>query len=354
MSKAKKRSKNLHLADISRFIYWDPDIGLEQSHFFGFHGSGKSNLAHLVLSYCLDNGEMGLMRGSMNCEWRHFLRYNYPIKMLVPHQLKPIEETVTCLEFESLNALKQKYSFDWEYFNPEDYELTRQLQEGGILVVYDEPFSLAARGWFWAKAFKKLKYRITKHDIPVAFIEHEAGVLFPEIALSESKEAKNHWKAVNQICELFVDFRKNFIRSIMISQMEAEINHRIRGKCTYKIIKKGVVDKSYHKAIVKEAPQQLVNEFISTVGKQHFIRFNQAPKFKEIKAIWKMVPNWEHHDIDLYMKPKDDPLAREKATNTKLRDSSFSLRKRAIYLNRDRKTIKKWDEEADDENWVAG
>lgn len=166
-----------HLADIARFIYWDPDIGLEQSHFFGFHGSGKSNLAHLVLSYCLDNGEMGLMRGSMNCEWRHFLRYNYPIKLLIPKQLKPIEKTVTCLEFESLKALKEKYNFDWTYFDPEKYEIIKHLEPEGILVVFDECFSLAARGWFWAKVFKQLKYRIEKHTIPAAFIEHEAGSL---------------------------------------------------------------------------------------------------------------------------------------------------------------------------------
>lgn len=132
----------------------------------------------------------------------------------------------------------------------------------------------------------------------------------------------------------------------MISQMEAEINHRIRGKCTYKIIKKGVVDKSYHKAIVKEAPQQLVNQFISTVGKHHFIRFNEAPKFKEIKDIWKMVPGWDYLDMPLYVKPKDDPYAREKAINNKLRDLGYSIRKRATIIDRDKMTVQKWDKSA--------
>jgi len=294
-----------HLADISRFIYWDPDIGLEQSHFFGFHGSGKSNLAHLVLSYCLENGEMGLMRGSMNCEWRHFLLYDYPMKMLIPKQLKPIENSVTCLLFNSLDHLKREFSFNWDYFDPEKVDIIKHLEPGGILVIYDEPFSLASRGWFWAKTFKKLKYRIEKHTIPVAYVEHEAGILFPEVALSESKKAQSHWCAVNEVCEMFVDFRKNFIRSILISQLESEVNHRLRDKCIYAIIKKGVVGKRYPEEVRKEAPQQRVDQFISSVGKELYIRGNESPKFDEISEIWKMVPSEEYQDIELYLKEEE-------------------------------------------------
>jgi len=124
----------------------------------------------------------------------------------------------------------------------------------------------------------------------ITYLDHEAGVLFPEIALSESKEADSHWKAVNRICELFVFFRKALIRPMFVSQMESEINHRLRGKCLFSIIKKGVAGKFQPEQVRMEAPKQRVDQFIVSIGKELYTRWNEAKKFAETDKVWKMIP----------------------------------------------------------------
>ena len=273
-------------ADIQNWLEWNENIGVMGLHIFGFPGSGKSNLANILISYCLEQGDMILTRGSMNCEWRHFSKIlDYKIKILIPEELAG-DKGIKFHGFE----LKDH---DHEYFKPEEFKIMDHLERGEILVIYDAAFDLASRGWFWAGIFQQLIRRTEKCDAPVTYLDHEAGILFPEIALSGSKDAQNHWKAVNKITELFVDFRKNLVRPILLSQLPSEINHRLRDKCLFTIIKQGVAGKHYPEQVREEAPQQLVNQFISSIGKGPYIRWNTSEKFKEIKKMWKMVPQKE-------------------------------------------------------------
>ena len=268
-------------ADIENFIRYNPKIGVEGCHIIGFPGSGKSNLGNMILSWCLaETDDMGLMRGDLFAEWRHFTNYNYPIKILIPEKLVG---KIKCVNFSLDNH-------DWESFDPSSWNIMDHMIPHGILVLYDAGFTLASKGWFWADVFEQLVQRSERIDQVITYLDHEAGVLFPEIALSESKEADSHWKAVNRICELFVFFRKALIRPMFVSQMESEINHRLRGKCLFSIIKKGVAGKFQPEQVRMEAPKQRVDQFIVSIGKELYTRWNEAKKFAETDKVWKMIP----------------------------------------------------------------
>lgn len=268
-------------APIREFIDYKPQIGVEACHIYGFPGSGKSNLGSLLLSNCLEQGDCGLMRGDLFAEWRHFqANYKYPVKLLIPGSIKASD--LTCIGFN----LKE---IDHEFVDTQDFNVVDHLEPERLLVLYDACYGLAGKGWFWAVVFEQLIQRDRLISTPVTYLDHEAGILFPEIALSESKDAQSHWRAVNAICEHFVFFRKALIRPILISQLETEINHRLRGKCLWNVIKQGAVSKGHPESVRQAAPRQRVHEFISSIGKEVFTRGNVSKKFKETKHVWKML-----------------------------------------------------------------
>ena len=274
------------IANLARFIWWKPEIGVEHLQIIGFPGSGKSNLGNGIVATCIDeNNDCVILRGDIFAEWRHFTNYKYPIHLMIPEAAK---NSIAYINF-SLDDLAKDEYFSYSYFNHLDFRIIDHLEPGKILVLYDGAFDLASKGWFWANIFHQLVLRTKLVDHVITFLDNESGNLLPEIALSESERAKSHWKAVNHMCELFVYFRKGLIRPIFISQLEAEINHRIREKCHYKIHKKGVASKQYPRQIQEAAPRQRVDQYIISVGKELYTRHNVSEKFKETKEVWKMV-----------------------------------------------------------------
>lgn len=168
------------------------------------------------------------------------------------------------------------------------------LKKEEITVIYDACYSLSSRGWLWYDIFDQLVKRVGDTvEIAVAYLDHEAGIMFPEIALSATKEANSHWKAVNKTCESFVDWRKGMIRPLLISQLESEIIHRIRDKCIAKAHKKGVLSKRYPEPLVRAVARQRVDEYSLSLARELYTRGNTMPKFKEISHVWKMVPQVE-------------------------------------------------------------
>jgi len=326
-------------ADIQNWRDWDENIGVMGLHVFGFPGSGKSNFSNNLLAHCLLQGDMGLIRGSMNCEWRHFTLYDHKINLLVPEEIydktKDIKDQIDCIncKFETVNL---------DSFDHNDFHIIDHLEQGQLLVIYDAAFSLPSRGWFWADIFEQLVNRTEKYDVPVTFLEHEAGVLFPEIALSESKKAQNHWLAVNRICELFVDFRKNLIRPILISQLASEINHRLRDKCLYTVIKKGIAGKHYPEEVRQEAPHQRVDQYTVTIGKEIYTRYNDAEKFLEISRMWKMVPHKEIELQSMIEEAKDKGLTkRDEAIVRMYKTGDFTQEQLADYFGLTQSQISK-------------
>lgn len=279
----------MKIDSIKRWMYHDHDIGTEALQIDGAPGSGKSNMANMLMSWLLLEGECGITRATNHCEWRHFINYSHPIRLLYPIELEGIIEEI------GFKLEKLAYSNDFSYgtfSSDEPLDIVDQLQPGRLLAIYDGGYTLGTRGWLWADVFDSLVKRNVLIDTVITWLDHEAGILLPEIALSTSKSAESHWRAVNKVAELFVDFRKNLIRPIMVSQEETEIYHRIRGgsKCFYHIHRRGGLPKWYSNQVKRAAPRLRIDQYISTVGRGEIWTLNnQIAKFKEIKDRYKMI-----------------------------------------------------------------
>jgi hypothetical protein len=279
----------MKIDSIQRWMYHDEDIGTEALQIDGAPGSGKSNMANLLMSWLLLEGECGITRATNHCEWRHFCNYIHPIKLLYPEELEGIIKDINF----SLKTLEIHNDFSIDTFpSDEPFDIIPHLSPGKIVAVYDGGYSLGTKGWLWADVFDSLVKRETLIDTPVVWLDHEAGILLPEVALSTSKSAESHWRAVNRVAELFVDFRKNLVRPIMVSQEETEIYHRIRSpsKCFYHVHRRGGVAKWYSDQVKHAAPRLRIDQYITTVGKGEIWTLNnQIEKFREIKTRYKMV-----------------------------------------------------------------
>ncbi|MFX0205926.1 MAG: hypothetical protein ACFFDT_08055, partial [Candidatus Hodarchaeota archaeon] len=272
---------------IEEFIEYRKSVGTDGMHIFGLPGTGKTHQGMKILRDCLKNGEIGIMRGDIFTEWRHFLNFPDSIKkvlVLIPkrgkiHNIRVPNEVITDFRFVDFNTL-----------NICDYLVPRQLT-----VCYDENYGLSEKAWFWVKTFKQIISRYQKEivDIPVAYLDNEAGILWPETALSgtkESKETKNHWKAVHKFCELAVYFRKALVRPILISQLEQEIKWQLRMKCMWQVIRKGKAPRYAPAQVQRAAPLQSIEQYIVMLGGGLYCTGNTNYAFPETKEIWKMIP----------------------------------------------------------------
>lgn len=279
----------MKIDSIKRWMYHDHDIGTEALQIDGAPGSGKSNMANMLMSWLLLEGECGITRATNHCEWRHFINYTHPIKLLYPEELRKIVKPIN-FEFKTL---EKSDDFSIDYFpSDEPFDIVKHLDPGTLLAVYDGGYTLGTRAWLWADIFDSLVKRSTFVDTVITWLDHEAGILLPEIALSTSKNAESHWRAVNKVAELFVDFRKNLIRPIMVSQEETEIYHRIRGgsKCFYHIHRRGGLPKWYSDQVKRACPRLRIDQYISTVGRGEIWTLNNTiKKFREIKSRYKMI-----------------------------------------------------------------
>lgn len=253
---------------------------------WGFPGSGKSNFGLMLVDKCITQTEdKVLLRGDRFCEWRHFMASGFRMCLVIP---KKARDHITEVNI-SLEEWAEEEHFDVMYVDHEKINVVELFIGVDILIFYDACFTLAARGWFWAGIFEQLVNRTTLTNTVITYLDHEAGVLLPEIALSESLKAKGHWRAVNKICELFVDFRKGLIRPILISQLEGEINHRLRQKCLFNVIRQGIASKGFPPEVQEAVIRQLVNMYTITIGKKVYTRGNTNTKYPEDPQVRKLI-----------------------------------------------------------------
>jgi hypothetical protein len=321
-------------ARIEDFIWYPVNVGVEGLHMWGFPGSGKTNLGLLLAEMCMkETKDKLLLRGDRFCEWRHFMTSGFSMCLVIPvaamHHIHEVNI--------ELKEWDEDENFTVIYEHHEDLQVLDFLQKYDIVVLYDACFSLAARGWFWANIFEQLVNRIVLTNTVITYLDSEAGILLPEIALSESVKARGHWRAVNKVCELFVDFRKALIRPILISQLEAEINHRIRMKCMFNIIRQGVVGKGFPHQVVKEAPDQLINQFIMAVGKQLYTRGNIAPKYPEDPYVRKLIAKLTIEHLTAEEDNGHEDTDKDKAK--RMRELGYSYDNIAYVLDKAKSTV---------------
>lgn len=277
--------------DIWEFINEKPHIGTEALHVMGLPGTGKSLLAMGVFRLCIKKGDKGLVHGDRFCEWRHY--YNYretfkKIRILIPQEMYPLDEHIAMIRIPTI-AKNDMYKEDFSKL-----DITKHLEECDLVIVYDAPYDISSTAWLWVNIFRQCigRYSMELVDKSITYLCHESGVYWPEVALSESKLAKNHWWAVNTFAELFVYFRKALIRPILVSQLESEIKWQIRHKCMYKVFKQGETAGASPRPLRRATAKLLINQFNLQVGGPQglYQRWVPVSKFTESKEVWKMIP----------------------------------------------------------------
>lgn len=263
---------------IEDWLYYRKNIGVEGLHITGLPGTGKSNMANLLAYYCLTEGEHLVLPGDRFCEWRHF--EDYPktcnLKVIIP------SEKMCELKFHP------KWLEEKDYFIRLDSYVDLDLEDyltnkSTVLAIYDACFRIADRAKLWVYITEQLLNRFYCLDKSIIFLFHEAGNYWPEMARD------THWKSVDDFASLFVDCRKGLIRPVLISQLPAEVEHRIRDKCMVKVLRKGWGNKKMPPPLAESVPYTSINEYQYLYGGL-YVRYNLVEEFKEKKISYKIIP----------------------------------------------------------------
>ena len=265
---------------INDYIDANPKDGIEGMCIFGVPKSGKSNMAHRIISDCLKrNNENLVMSGDMFCEFRNLIlsQSHYDYEILIPKGFKikyfpeEIKKKLPLTEIEYKDINIEKY-------------LINQTRK--ILVIYDAFFYellLYKRVGLWNNIAKQLLYRTYSLDKPIILLFHEGGVFFPQISIAEQ------WMETYKFNQLNVDFRKGLVRLILISQLDKEILSTVREKQYWIIYKKGNYSDSVPKPIRQRTPFFAVDHYCISYG-GIYTSNNRVKKLPEQKEIWKMIP----------------------------------------------------------------
>lgn len=261
---------------IKQWINYKPSVGVEALHMIGLPGTGKSNMSTSLYNKCLNRGEFLIMPGDRFCEWRHYPfhpNFQTKIKILIPENVDI-----------HYHNFKQNGWFEETNYDKLDI-LTYLDEKTRLLVIYDQHIPVPERSLLWVKVLEQLINRIEYLDLAMGLLFHEAGILFPEYA------SGNQWRAVKKFSELFVETRKGLVRTLLISQLDTEIESTIRKKCLYACIRKAKLSRSvgWPKPLIKAAPFTKLNEYHWCWGGL-YNRKNTITKFQEKKNIFKMIP----------------------------------------------------------------
>ena len=256
-------------------------VGVEGLHITGLPGTGKSNMASMLALFSLQKGEHVILPGDRFCEWRHFL--NYPkscdVQVIVPSK-DMCELTYLPEELKGRHYFKEVDT----YTGLDIMSYLEGKEKPQVLAIYDACFMISARAALWVEILKQVINRITFLDKAIVMLFHEAGNYWPQMARTP------HWDAVDDFAELIVDCRKGLVRPILISQLDNEVEHRIRAKCMVRIMRKGWGSDKLPKPLKKAIPFTALDEYHIQYGGL-YVRDNKVGLFKEKKIIYKIIPS---------------------------------------------------------------
>lgn len=261
------------IPSIDNFIKFNPKVGVDSLHITAYPGMGKSVQATSIMTRCLWNGEMGIIPGDRFCEWRHMDNYDIDIKVLVPNDAN----------IETIHLTKKFDKETWIRVDYDNLEIIDYMEPGKLTVVYDRCFSIVDRTRLWTDLMKQLSGRLKYHDIPVCYLDHEAGITFPEMRSGKL------WQAVEDFVTLFVDFRKGLIRCIFLSQIESELHRGIREKMLWKIFRLSRPSKSSVGKDIRKYTRRTRRDTYHIFFGGIYEPFKSNPNIKEKKFIWKMI-----------------------------------------------------------------
>jgi len=274
--------------------YVDENVrdGKEGLNIFGNPKQGKSNTANRICKdEMLKYGKNIIMPGDVNCEFRNLLYHKHkPIKefdILVPKDCE--------FKFANMPNWVEKHIKRVDYSNDIILEDYLKNKSSKLLVIFDDHLDdliYWKRLQIWNDISKQLIRRTFELERPIILRFDEAGVYFPEIALSD------HYRMIYRFNYLNVSFRKSQVQIILIAQIDTEMKSTIHGKQTWRICKKGAYSKRIPRVVRKAAPFFSRDQFALFNGgiynKECFIY-----KMEEAPVVWKMIPTTDYESVEM-------------------------------------------------------
>lgn len=270
---------------LNHYINFKKHIGVDGMIITGLPGTGKSQIANYILGLCLkERKENFIIPFDVQCEFLNVAPYAKKLIILMPEDI----------EFHFHNFDKSKVKrIDYEDLSIEKY---LRDQDSTLIAIYDNHYrgnQLFERTNLWVKIAQQLLDRTYSLDNAIGILFHEAGIYFPQMPIDK------HWKAVRDFSELFVDFRKRLLRGIFISQLDKEILNTIRGKCLWRIYRKGFVSKEGNpKPIYKSTPFLGLNQYHFLHGGLYTMdnEIGRMPEYNLNKRVIPITPMVQEED----------------------------------------------------------
>jgi len=171
------------------WINYNPNVGVEAAHIIGLPGTGKSNMASSLATYCLKKGEHLVIPGDRFCEWRHFLNYRKTCRVKVIIPSKKMVQLTTVPE----DLLAGSYFLFQDSYRDLDVIPYLDDDKPTVLAIYDACFSIFDRSKLWVLILQQLLNRTKFLDQAITLLFHEAGIYWPEMARGD------HWKYVDDL-----------------------------------------------------------------------------------------------------------------------------------------------------------
>jgi hypothetical protein len=315
---------------IENFIKLNKKRGTDSLFSDGFPGAGKSNFINTVGVKLGANGECLIMRGSAACEWRHFFNYPKSIKKITVLVPKGYLQHLYFMKYPE-DLAEQIIEVDYETLDATDY-----INPGEVLVIYDECFTDEEKCWLIVDQLFKLMFRYRKREelyqVPVVYLEHEAGILFPMTPTASNKKilSMNHWKAVNKMVKIFVHFRKYFIRCLFLAQLQGEFTNLIRDKCFWKVLKQGKPKESYPASVKMKQKFERIDEYIIMIGEALYKTNQPIELINETKEDWMIIPDPDHMINYVCLEERNLEKQKEKKLERNGKNSKAKYRDKAI------------------------
>lgn len=311
------------------YIYFKRHIGVDGLLITGLPGSGKSNMANGIVGICLkERKENFVIPIDRQCEFLNILPYANDYIIILPNIDDKKEEA---FHFHNFKHKDKIIYVDYDNLDISDY--LDNTTQGRVIAVYDNHYRgklLSKRAELWVTIAQQLLDRTYLLDNAVGLLFHEAGIYWPEMPIEE------HWRAVKDFSELFVDFRKALIRGIFVSQMDKEIKHTVRGKCYWRVYRKGHISKTGNPEPIYNTTKKLaLNEY-------HFYFSGIYTMYNEIDK----TPEFNHN---VRVVPKIFPKFDDKNSKSSLVDIAIKLRERGWeqgeigeVIGRDQSTVSRY------------
>lgn len=265
----------------------EPQIGIQ-----GTFGSGKSQLLNLIFMLKLAQGYKGIMFIDRHVEVRNIAPYKY----YDDGEWHPFDITIWAPKnYEFYDVWKYLDGRENVHYQTENkgFQNTSQIikklkdKHHGVQAIYYDCYDKASRVRLWIDIMEQVQQlRNSKEQgyYPVIFAIHEFSEVMPMLPEGQT------WTLAQEAADLFLDFRKDDIMTLVAYQMSSEVYYRFSFKWTF-VLQKRPTLKRVMQAF--EEPARLFHEEDVNIMRDGYWMHHKIGNIVELADAYRMIPQRE-------------------------------------------------------------